>query len=69
MARDIVLRMNLIFRVHGLKQVENYVNNIHEKLKNHHVYTAVLNCYAVEKSVDKAEAVMQSLRDLGFGFC
>ena len=63
---DIALRMNLIFKVHGLEQVENYFSNIPESLKNHQVYIALLNCYALEKSVDKAEAVMQSLRDLGF---
>lgn len=66
MPRDIALRMNLILKVHGLEQVENYFNNIHKNLKTYQVYIALLNCYALEKSVDKAEAIMQRLRDLGF---
>ncbi|KAJ9690448.1 hypothetical protein PVL29_012876 [Vitis rotundifolia] len=65
MPRDIALRMNLILKVHGLEQVENYFNNIHKNLKTYQVYIALLNCYALEKSVDKAEAIMQRLRDLG----
>uniref|UniRef100_A0A5B7ATK0 Pentatricopeptide repeat-containing protein n=1 Tax=Davidia involucrata TaxID=16924 RepID=A0A5B7ATK0_DAVIN len=62
---DIAARLNLILRVHSLEQVENYFNNIPEQLKGFDVYTALLNCYAHVKSVEKAEAVMQKLRDMG----
>ncbi|KAL7243765.1 hypothetical protein ACSBR1_016064 [Camellia fascicularis] len=62
---DVTTRLNLILRVHGLEQVENYFNNIPQKLKQFEVYTALLNCYAHEKSIDKAESVMQKLRDMG----
>lgn len=30
------------------------------------VYTALLDCYAHGKSVEKAEFVMQKMRDMGF---
>lgn len=63
---DVAKRMNLILKVHGLEQVETYFNNIPVKLKNFVVYTALLNCYAHEKSVEKAELVMQKIRDMGF---
>lgn len=62
---DIATRMNLIFRVHGLEQVENYFNNIPTNMKGFTVYTALLNCYAHEKSVEKAEIVMQRMKDMG----
>lgn len=63
---DIATRMNLISKVHGLEQVENYFNNIPEKLKGFLVYTALLNCCANEKSMEKAELVMKKIIDRGF---
>ncbi|KAA8515263.1 hypothetical protein F0562_018507 [Nyssa sinensis] len=63
---DVATRLNLIFRVHGLEQVENYFNNIPQQLKGFDTYTALLNCYARAKSAEKAEAVMQKLRDMGY---
>ncbi|KAA8519810.1 hypothetical protein F0562_014100 [Nyssa sinensis] len=61
---DIVTRINLISKVHGLEQVENYFNNIPQQLKGSEIYTALLNCYANDRSVEKAEAIMQKLRDM-----
>ncbi|KAG6638625.1 pentatricopeptide repeat-containing protein At2g20710, mitochondrial-like isoform X2 [Carya illinoinensis] len=63
---DIAVRMNLISRVHGLEQVENYFNNIPKHLKSFVVYAALLNCCAYEKSMEKAELVMQKIIDRGF---
>ncbi|KAA8516861.1 hypothetical protein F0562_017321 [Nyssa sinensis] len=58
-SRDIAVRMDLISKVHGMKQAENYFNNIPEQLKLMETYSAVLNCYAQEKSVEKADEIMQ----------
>lgn len=63
--RDIAIRLDLISKVHGIEQAENYFNSVPVKLKTLEVYGALLNCYAHEKSVEKAEAIMQKLRDLG----
>ncbi|KAE9461875.1 hypothetical protein C3L33_06233, partial [Rhododendron williamsianum] len=63
---DAATRLLLIFRVHGLEQAEKYFNNLHKELKGFEVYTALLNCYAEEKSVEKAESFTQQLRDMGF---
>ncbi|XP_059659159.1 pentatricopeptide repeat-containing protein At2g20710, mitochondrial-like [Cornus florida] len=65
-ASDTAARLNLISRVHGLEQAENYFNTISQQLIGFEIYTALLNCYAQDKSVEKAEAVMQKLRDMGF---
>ncbi|KAL6991058.1 hypothetical protein U1Q18_009180 [Sarracenia purpurea var. burkii] len=62
---DVATRLNLIFRVHGLEQAESYFNNIPQKLKGFGVYLTLLNCYAREKSVEKAEPVMLKLKDMG----
>ncbi|KAL0535062.1 hypothetical protein IC582_029376 [Cucumis melo] len=63
---DIATRMNLILRVHGLEQVEDYFNNMPSKLKRYQVHIALLNCYAHEKCVDKANALLQKIKELGF---
>lgn len=63
---DVASRLRLILRVHGLEQAEKYFNNLPQQLKGFEVYTALLRCYASEKSLEKAESVMQKLRDMGF---
>ncbi|KAK6124340.1 hypothetical protein DH2020_041910 [Rehmannia glutinosa] len=63
---DVAVRLKLIFRIFGLDQLENYFNKIPENLRTYHVYLALLNCYTMAKSVDKAESIMQKARDLGY---
>ncbi|KAE9465686.1 hypothetical protein C3L33_02399, partial [Rhododendron williamsianum] len=62
---DIAVPLDLISKVHGTKLAENYFNNIPEKSKVVEAYGVLLNCYAQEKSVEKAEAIMQKMRELG----
>ncbi|KAJ7946978.1 Pentatricopeptide repeat-containing protein [Quillaja saponaria] len=64
--KDNAMRLNLILKVHGLEQVENYFNLIPKLMKGFPVYTALLSCYAKAKSVEKAEHVMQQMKNLGF---
>lgn len=63
---DIATRMNLILRVHGLEQVEDYFNSIPSQLKKFQVHVALLNCYAHEKCVDKANDILQKIKEMGF---
>ncbi|KAJ4975805.1 hypothetical protein NE237_000911 [Protea cynaroides] len=63
---DIAIRLDLIAKVHGLKQAEEYFDNIPKHLRIFSTYGALLNCYTHHKSVEKAEAHMQKMRDLGF---
>ncbi|KAF8413888.1 hypothetical protein HHK36_001882 [Tetracentron sinense] len=63
---DIAVRLDLISKVHGVEQAEKYFSNIPEQVKAFQVYGALLNCYANKKSVEKAEAIMQKMRELGF---
>ncbi|KAM5559185.1 pentatricopeptide repeat-containing protein [Rosa sericea] len=59
------VRLDLIAKVHGVEQAESYFDNIPIQLKSLGVYLALLNCYAHAKLVEKAEATMQKIRDLG----
>lgn len=61
---DIALRLDLIHRVHGIEEAENYFNNVSNYLKTYNVYGALLSCYAQGKYVEKAEATMQKMREL-----
>lgn len=63
---DVAIQVNLIYRVHGLEEAENYFNNVASKLKGFNVHVALLNCYVHEKSVEKAEALVQKMREMGY---
>lgn len=63
---DAAVRLKLIFKVYGLEHAEKFFNEIQENLKSFDVHLALLTCYANARSVDKAEAIMQKARDLGY---
>ncbi|XP_024191142.2 pentatricopeptide repeat-containing protein At2g20710, mitochondrial [Rosa chinensis] len=63
---DVAIRLDLIAKVHGIEEAEIYFNNTPKQLKVLQVYHALLNCYARAKQLEKAEATMQKMRDLGF---
>ncbi|XP_019057906.1 PREDICTED: pentatricopeptide repeat-containing protein At2g20710, mitochondrial-like [Tarenaya hassleriana] len=62
---DLGSRVCLISRVHGLQKVEEYFNNVPESMKTGVVFSSLLNCYAREKSAEKAEKLMQTMKDTG----
>lgn len=66
MKADVAIRLDLISKVHGIEQAENYFENIPKQLKAREVYCTLLNCYAHVKLVEKAEATVEKMRDLGF---
>ncbi|XAR55496.1 hypothetical protein NMG60_11035575 [Bertholletia excelsa] len=63
---DLAIQLNLISRVHGLEQAEQYFHKVPNDLRDFRVYSALLYCYARATSLDKAEATMQKIRQLGF---
>ncbi|MED6206897.1 hypothetical protein PIB30_030898 [Stylosanthes scabra] len=60
---DTAIHLDLIAKVHGLDPAEKYFNSISDSVKNFKVYGALLNCYAQHNSVEKAEAIMQKLKE------
>lgn len=62
---DVSVRIGLMYNVHGLNQVEEYFNALSQNFKGVEVYSALLNCYCKEQSVEKAESIMQKIRDMG----
>ncbi|XP_010272479.1 PREDICTED: pentatricopeptide repeat-containing protein At2g20710, mitochondrial-like isoform X1 [Nelumbo nucifera] len=63
---DAAMRLDLISKVHGLEHAEKYFASISNKLKALKTYGALLNCYVREKSVEKAEALVQNMKSMGF---
>ncbi|XP_065873907.1 pentatricopeptide repeat-containing protein At2g20710, mitochondrial-like isoform X2 [Euphorbia lathyris] len=65
-AGDAAIRLDLISRVHGLKEAEKHFNSISASLSDHMIYGSLLSCYVNAKQVEKAEAMMQKMKDMGF---
>ncbi|CAK9324211.1 unnamed protein product [Citrullus colocynthis] len=63
---DIAIQLHLISKVHGLEHAEKYFNSIGEFSRDHKVYGALLNCYVENKNLEKAETIMQKMREVGF---
>ncbi|EEF44445.1 pentatricopeptide repeat-containing protein At2g20710, mitochondrial [Ricinus communis] len=62
---DVAVRLELIYRVYGSAHAEMYFEKISDKLKSGNVYGALLSGYVRENSVQKAEAVLQEMREKG----
>ncbi|CAI8592610.1 unnamed protein product [Vicia faba] len=61
---DIAKRLNLISKVHGLEQAEQFFKDIPEAKIGFKVYAALLSCYAEHKSLEEAEAIMKKIKEL-----
>lgn len=62
---DIINKLHLIYKVHGLQKAEEFYNNISQIFKGFQVDITLLNIYSLENSIEKAETIMQKLRDTG----
>ncbi|CAN1231289.1 Pentatricopeptide repeat-containing protein At2g20710, mitochondrial [Linum perenne] len=65
--KDVATRLDLIYRVHGLAAAEEYFNNLSKKIKWGNVYGNLLNIYTQEKCVEKAEALLQEMKEKKMG--
>ncbi|XP_065874915.1 pentatricopeptide repeat-containing protein At2g20710, mitochondrial-like isoform X2 [Euphorbia lathyris] len=64
--RDAAIRLDLISKVHGLERAEKYFNSISASLSNYKIYGSLLSCYVNAKQEEKAETLMQKMKDMGF---
>ncbi|KAJ0041234.1 hypothetical protein Pint_26649 [Pistacia integerrima] len=62
---DVAIRLDLISKVHGTGQAENYFNNVPEQLKGLSVYSAMLNCYASTANYKKLDSLMHEMQEKG----
>ncbi|KAF5181055.1 Pentatricopeptide repeat-containing protein [Thalictrum thalictroides] len=63
--RDNIVRLDLIAKVHGIEQAEEYFNKIPTHFKGVKIYTILLELYVKSQSFEKAESLMEQMRKLG----
>lgn len=63
---DIAVQLDLVCKVRGLEHAEKYFNNVPKYAKTFQTYGALINCYAQTKSVEKAENLLQEMKELRF---
>lgn len=61
---DQAIHLDLIAKTHGVAAAENYFIDLPETSKNHLCYGALLNCYCKELMTEKAEALLDKMKEL-----
>lgn len=64
---DQAIHLDLVAKAHGIEAAENYFVDLPETSKNHLTYGALLNCYCIELMTEKAEALMEKMKELNIG--
>uniref|UniRef100_A0A7N0TJH6 Pentatricopeptide repeat-containing protein n=1 Tax=Kalanchoe fedtschenkoi TaxID=63787 RepID=A0A7N0TJH6_KALFE len=63
--KDVADRLELLARVHGIELAETYFNSMADNMRTYHTYGAMLQSYARQKHIQKAEGIMQKMKELG----
>jgi len=61
---DQAIHLDLVAKSRGIAAGENYFIDLPESSKNHLCYGALLNCYCKELMTEKAEALMEKMKEL-----
>jgi len=61
---DNAIHLDLLAKARGTTAAENYFVNLPESAKNHLCYGALLNCYCKELMTEKAEGLMDKMKEL-----
>lgn len=65
---DQAIHLDLVAKVRGIDGAENYFVDLPETSKNHLTYGSLLNCYCKELMTEKAEALLEKMKELNLGF-
>lgn len=63
---DNAIRLDLVAKARGISSAEKYFMELPEPAKNHLSYGALLNSYCKELMTEKAEALMEKMKELRF---
>ncbi|XP_052171623.1 pentatricopeptide repeat-containing protein At1g60770-like [Diospyros lotus] len=64
---DQAIHLDLVAKTQGVAAAETYFINLPETAKNHLTYGALLNCYCKELLTEKAEALLEKMKELKLG--
>lgn len=63
---DTAIQLDLIAKVRGIEKAEEYFFKLPDSLKDKRIYGALLNGYARARMEEKAESVMEKMRERGY---
>lgn len=63
---DTAIQLDLIAKVHGIQSAEKYFLKLHDALKDKRIYGSLLNAYVRARMKEKAESLMDEIRDKGY---
>ncbi|XWS34750.1 hypothetical protein CRYUN_Cryun21dG0064200 [Craigia yunnanensis] len=61
---DQAIHLDLVSKERGIPAAENYFIDLPEASKNHLTYGTLLNCYSKELMTEKAEALMEKMKEI-----
>ncbi|KAF5746576.1 hypothetical protein HS088_TW06G00747 [Tripterygium wilfordii] len=64
---DQAIHLDLVAKAQGIDAAESYFIDLPETSKNHLTYGALFNCYCKELMTEKAEALMEKMKELNLG--
>ncbi|XP_009788488.1 large ribosomal subunit protein mL101 (rPPR4)-like [Nicotiana tabacum] len=64
---DQAIHLDLVAKSKGIEAAETYFSNLPEASKNLVTYSALLNCYCKELMTEKAEALIEKMKELNLG--
>ncbi|XP_062227925.1 large ribosomal subunit protein mL101 (rPPR4)-like [Phragmites australis] len=65
---DQAILLDLVAKSRGIAAAEKYFLDLPETSKTHLTYGALLNCYCKELMTEKAETLMEKMKELNFAF-
>ncbi|KAK9749154.1 hypothetical protein RND81_02G105800 [Saponaria officinalis] len=63
---DTAIQLDLVAKVSGIASAEDYFTRVPDTLKDKRIYGALLNAYVGAKLRDKAETLMEQMRNIGY---
>lgn len=63
---DHAIQLDLVAKARGISAAEEYFVKLQDHAKNHLTYGALLNCYCKELNIEKAEALVEKMKELNF---
>nr|CAD1844927.1 unnamed protein product [Ananas comosus var. bracteatus] len=63
---DMAIQVDLLAKVHGISRAEEHFSKLPDVLKDKRTYGALLNVYGQAKMKEKAEAIVETMRNSGY---
>ncbi|XP_008786192.2 pentatricopeptide repeat-containing protein At1g02150 [Phoenix dactylifera] len=63
---DMAIQVDLIAKAHGISHAEEYFSQLPDTMKDKRTYGALLNVYGQAKMKEKAEAIVEVMRNKGY---